>query len=94
MFILDDKTALIGSTDLRTNIPKVENMEYERLIVMKREKPVAVLMTFDQYRKNQDRIDELEDIVLGYMAKDRDEGSTNEDYISMEEVEEKFGLNL
>jgi len=94
MFELDDKTALIGATDLRTKMSEVENMVYEKMFVMKREKPIAVIMTFNQYKKNRDRTDELEDLVLGYVAKERDENSTEKDYISLEESAKKLGISL
>lgn len=94
MFILDDKTALIGTTDLRSRMAEVEDMKYEKMIVMKREKPIAVIMSFDQYKKNYDRTEELEDLVLGYMAKERDEKSTEKDYISLEEAAKKLGITL
>lgn len=94
MFVLDDKTALIGTTDLRSRMAEVEDMQYEKMVVMKREKPIAVIMTFDQYKKNRDRTEELEDLVLGYMAKERDEKSTKKDYISLEEAAKKLGITL
>ena len=94
MFVLDDKTALIGTTDLRTKIGDVENMVYEKMIVMKREKPIAVIMTFNQYQKNRDRTEELEDLVLGYMAKERADTSTKNDYIGLEEAAKKLGISL
>lgn len=94
MFVLDSKTALIGATDLRARISEVEDMTFEKLVVMKREKPVAVIMTFDQYKKTQDKIDELEDIVLGYMAKERDDTSTEKDFINLEEAAKKLGLSI
>ncbi|MFA6024657.1 MAG: hypothetical protein WC777_05690 [Candidatus Gracilibacteria bacterium] len=94
MFILDDKTALIGTTDLRSRMAEVEDMQYEKMVVMKREKPIAVIMTFDQYKKNRDRTEELEDLILGYMAKERDEKSTKKDYISLEEAAKKLGITL
>lgn len=94
MFVLDDKTALIGTTDLRSRMAEVEDMQYEKMVVMKREKPIAVIMTFDQYKKNRDRTEELEDLVLGFMAKERDEKSTKKDYISLEDAAKKLGITL
>lgn len=94
MFELDDKTALIGATDLRTKMSKVEGMEYEKMFVMKRDKPIAVIMTFNQYKKNRERTEELEDLVLGYIAKEREENSSEKDYITFEEAAKKLGLSL
>jgi hypothetical protein len=50
-------------------------------------------MTFDQ-KKTHDRTEELEDLVLGYMAKERDEKSSGKDYISLEEAVKKLGITL
>ncbi len=94
MFVLDDKTALIGSSDLRTRMAEVENMKFEKMFVMKRDKPIAVIMTFDQYKKNCARTEELEDLILAHAAKKRHEASSNDDYISLENAAEQLGINL
>jgi molybdate-binding protein len=94
MFTIDENTGLIGTTDLRTKISEVEDMKYEKLIIMNREKPIAVVMTFKQYQKNWQKMEDLEDLVLGYIAKDRSEKSSSKDFISLEKAAKKLGINI
>jgi len=93
MIQIDDNTILVGTTDLRTEMPKItKNIKIKKIILTKRGKPVAVIEDFEQYKEKEEFIDSFEDLVLGYLAKERDSKSKKSDYLSEEEVNKKLGI--
>jgi len=93
MLNLNDDTVLIGTTELRSKMPEIsKNIKIKKIIVVKRGEPFAVLTDFEQYQEKEDMIDTFEDLVLGYLAKERDKKSSKKDFISSEDVEKKLGI--
>ena len=95
MITINDQLKIIGTTDLRNQIAQLassKNLKVETIIITKRGKPVAVLEDYDNYQRNNEMIESFEDLVLGYMAKEREEKSTKADYITEKEMMKKVGL--
>lgn len=95
MISVTDNTLLIGTAELRKEIPHLtKELKLKTIIVTKKGKPVAVLEDFDEYKEKNRVIETFEDIVLGYLAKERDEKSTEKDFISEKDVAKKLGVTL
>ncbi|QQR83478.1 hypothetical protein IPJ72_06865 [Candidatus Peregrinibacteria bacterium] len=93
MFNLGDDIVMIGSTDLRDKMPKIkQSIKKNKVIVAERGTPFAVLSDFDEYNQKEEIIDTFGDIVLGYLAKERAEKSSEKDYVDSETVEKSIGL--
>lgn len=88
------ETALIGTTELRKEMPNFAQLKIKTVVVMKRGKPVAVLEDFEQFEEKERLLDEFEDIVLGFLAKERDEKSKKNEYISEGVLAKSLGVRL
>jgi prevent-host-death family protein len=93
MIKINDDTILIGITSLRTEMPIIlKEMKKKKVILTKRGKPVAVIEDYDEYQKKEKFLDEMEDIILGNIAKERLEKSKPGDFITHEELIKKLGI--
>lgn len=92
MLTVKQDTTLIGVSELRTKIDELlKKMSHSKVLIEKRNKPVAVIMSNEEYEKTESLLDMAEDIILGYMAKDRLFNTKKEDYISIEEALKMVG---
>jgi prevent-host-death family protein len=86
-------TTLVGISELRIRADEVVRMaQREPVILEKRHKPMAVLVPIAQYERTERVLDELEDYLLGLLAKEREQRSRRKDYLSLEELERRVGL--
>ena len=93
MLNIDGETVLVGATELRSNMPQISrDIKTKKVIVVKRGKPFAVLTDFDEYQEKEDVIDTFEDMVLGYLAKEREEKAKKNDFIDADEVEKEYDV--
>ncbi len=93
MLNINEETLLVGSTELRSSMPRIsKEMKTKKIIIIKRGKPFAILTDFEEYERKEELLETFEDLVLGHLAKERDEKSSEKDFVSAEEVEKKFGL--
>lgn len=93
MLNINDDTILVNATELRANMPKInKQIKLKKVIVMKRGKPFAVLSDYDEFQEKENRLELLEDMILGHLAKQRDEKSKPLDYIPSEEFEKSLDL--
>lgn len=93
MLNVDENTVLIGATELRSKMPQIsKDIKTKKVIVVKRGEPFAVLSDFDGYKEKEEIIDIFEDVVLGYLAKERDQNSSDKDFISSDEVKKKLSI--
>ena len=85
MYTLKEDTTLIGVSELRTHLEKIlEEAKYHKVVIEKRNKPVAVLITIDKYNAIEEILDRLEDYQLGKLAAEREKRSRKKDYIDIE----------
>jgi prevent-host-death family protein len=90
MITVKQNTTLVGVSELRTQMEALlKTLHNTHVVIEKRHKPVAVLVSNEEYEKTQDLLDIAESIVLGALAKARHQNSTDKDYIALEELLKK-----
>lgn len=92
MYTIREDTTLVGVSELRTKIEKIlEEAKLHKIVIEKRNKPIAVLIAIEQYNAMEELLDSVEDLELGRMAKEREKRSSKKDYISLGKALERFG---
>jgi prevent-host-death family protein len=85
MITIKENTTLVGVSELRSGIEKIlEKARKGLVIIEKRHKPQAVLMSSEEYEHMQDVLEVAEDLVLGFIAQERFKKSKEKDYIDIE----------
>lgn len=85
MFTVKENTTLVGVSELRKGIDKIlEKARKGLVIIEKRHKPQAVLMSNEEYEHLTGIVDMAEDLVLGFAASERLKKSKESDYIDIE----------
>jgi len=92
MITVEGKTTIVGVAELRKVMSDIlEKIKSNKVILTKRNKPVGVIVDYEEYKKMEDIIDSLEDYTLGHLAKERAKRKDKR-LISLEEAEKKLGL--
>ncbi len=82
-----EKTTLVGVSELRNNFDKILEMaKKNRVIIEKRKKLKAVLLDLKKYKEMEKMFEAVEDIVLGYLAKQREKNTDLSDYLDIEDL--------
>lgn len=90
---IEENTTLVGTAELRTKMKEVlKAMKVSKVILEMRNKALAVLVPIEKYRKIEALLEEIEDRTLGYIARGREKGAREKDYLSLDQVEKKLGL--
>ena len=85
MYTVKENTTLVGVSELRAGIDKIlEKARKGLVIIEKRHKPQAVLMSNEEYEHLTNILDMAEDLVLGFIAVDRFKNSKETDYLDIE----------
>ena len=85
MLTVKENTTLVGISELRAGIDKIlEKARKGLVIIEKRHKPQAVLMSTEEYEHLTSILDMAEDLVLGFIAADRFKNSKETDYLDIE----------
>ena len=85
MRAIKENTTLVGVSELRSGIEKILKKAQEGLVIIeKRHKPTAVLMSTEEYEHIQSILETAEDLVLGFIADARYKSSNGKDYIDIE----------
>lgn len=93
MFTVKEDTTLVGISELRTNFAKVlEAINKYKVLLEKRNKPLAVIVPVEKYNRMEQLIELIEDAGLGYLAKERDLKSKPGDYIDLNKIEKKLKI--
>ena len=91
MYTIKEETTLVGVSELRNRMDKVlEEARHHKVIIEKRNKPVAVLIAIDQYNAMEEILDRIEDIELGLIAGKREKSSKARDYIPIDKAYKKI----
>ena len=91
MFTVREDTTLVGVSELRTNLDKVlEAMGRSKVLLERRNRPLAVIMSIEKYNLMEKLIELIEDTELGYLAKERDSESGPKDYIDIYTAEKRL----
>jgi prevent-host-death family protein len=92
MITVDEKTTIVGVAELRKMISDIlEKVKSNKVILTKRNKPVGVIVDYEEFKEMEEIIDTLEDYVLGYLAKERAQRKGKK-LITLEEAEKRLGL--
>lgn len=92
MITVDEKTTIVGVAELRNEIVKViKELKKHKVILTRRNKPVGVLIDYDEYEKISRIEEEFEDLVLGLIARERSQRKGRRT-ITLEDAEKKVGL--
>lgn len=95
MFHIKDQTTLVGATELRTALPGLsKNLKSQKIIIVKRGKPLAVLQDFEQYEEREKAFDLMEDLILSKLAETRYNQSGPADYLDEKTIAKKLRINL
>ena len=88
-----EDTTLVGLSEFRTRAEAiVKAAQREPVVVEKRHKPIAVLVPIAQYERTEEALDQIEDYILGLLAKEREQRSHRKDFLTLEELERRVGL--
>ncbi len=92
MITVEEKTTIVGVAELRKMIPDIlEKVKSSKVILTRRNKPVGVIVDYEEYKKMEEIIDTFEDYVLGYLDKERARRKDKK-WITLEEAERQLGL--
>lgn len=87
MITIKENTTLVGVSELRKGIEKILKIAQKGLIIIeKRHKPAAILMSNEEYEHIQHLVETAEDIVLGTVAHERFKNSKETDYVDIEKL--------
>jgi len=91
MYTVKEDTALVGVSELRNRIDKLlKQTRHHKIVIEKRNKPVAVLIAIDEYNAMEEILDRVEDLELGRAAKEREKKSKAGDYIPIDKAYKKI----
>ncbi len=92
MITVEEKTTIVGVAELRKMISDIlEKVKSNKVILTKRNKPVGVIVDYEEFKEMEEIIDTFEDYVLGYLAKERAQRKDKK-LITLEEAEKRLGL--
>lgn len=92
MFTIKEDTTLVGVSELRTRLEKIiEEAKRHKVVIEKRNKPIAVIVAIDRYNAMEEFLDKFEDYELSNLARLREKGSSKKDYIALEDAFRKIG---
>jgi len=92
MITVEEKTTIIGVAELRKVIADIlEKIKSNKVILTRRNKPVGVIVDYDEYKKMEEIIENLEDYILGHLAKERAQRKDKK-LITLEQAEKRLGL--
>ena len=87
MITIKEDTTLVGVSELRTHIEQVlAESKKHKVLIGKRNKPIAVLLDMEKYNRMEHTLELLEDFALGVLAKERDSQPKSADYVDIEEA--------
>jgi prevent-host-death family protein len=87
MLTVKENTTFVGVSELRSGLDKILEKARKGLVVIeKRRKPQAVLMSSEEYEYMTDMLDTAEDLVLGFIASERLKNSSAADYVDIESL--------
>lgn len=72
MFTVEEKTTLVGITDLRTKAKKmIEALKDSRVVLTERSRPCAVVLDYKEFKRMQDLIELAEEGIDAIEIKKR-----------------------
>ena len=91
MITIKENTTLVGVSELRTHLDEIlAESKKHKVLIGKRNRPVAVLISMEKYHQMEETIEALEDYALGYLAQERQKRSKLSDYIDLKDAYKKI----
>lgn len=85
MITVKEDTTIVGVSELRTHIEKIlEESKKHKVLIGKRNKPIAVLLDMEKYNRMEHTLELLEDFALSFLAKERDSKTKSSEYVDIE----------
>ena len=92
MYTVKEDTTLVGVSELRTSLDRIlKEAKFHKVIIEKRNKPIAVLMAIDRYNEVEAILDAIEDHELARIARQRERSASTKDYLPIEKIFKKVG---
>lgn len=93
MHTFKEDTTFVGVSELRTNLDRIiDQSKKHKVLIGRRNKPVAVLMDIERFNQMQELLDEFEDYMLAEQAKKRHTKSRPTDYLPLEIFKKKYHI--
>jgi prevent-host-death family protein len=93
MISVKEDTTIVGITELRKMIPQIlKKIKQEKVILTRRNRPIGILVDYEEYERMEKMIGAFEDQVLGQLAKER-ASRKDRKTIGLEEAERRVGIN-
>lgn len=93
MLSVKEDTTIVGITELRKMIPEIlKKIKQEKVILTRRNRPIGILVDYEEYERMEKMIEALEDQVLGQLARER-ASRKDRRTIDLEEAERRVGIN-
>jgi len=92
MLTVKEDTTVIGITELRKMIPEIlKKIKREKVILTRRNRPIGVLVDYEEFERIEQMIDLIEDELLGKLSSERASRKSRKT-IPLEEAERRVGL--
>jgi prevent-host-death family protein len=92
MLRMKEGMAVVGVAELRREGPRlIGELRRHKVVLTRRNKPVGVLINYEDYLRMQSMTERLENLVLGHEAKKR-ASRRGRKVLSLDEAERRVGL--
>ena len=86
MITINEKSSIAALSELRTKSEAIlKQLSKNKVILQKHNKPVAVMLSYQQYVALEELLDRIEDYTLGMTALERDKKASKKDFVDIEE---------
>jgi prevent-host-death family protein len=92
MLTVKEDTTVVGITELRKMIPEIlKKIKTEKVILTRRNRPIGILLDYQEFERIEQMVDLIEDDLLGKLANERTSRKSRKT-VSLEEAEKRVGL--
>ncbi len=85
MITISERATIAALSELRTKSEEIlKQLSKNRVILQKHNKPVAVMLSYQQYAALEQLLDRIEDYTLGMTALERDQKASKKDFVDIE----------
>jgi len=85
MITINEKSTIAALSELRTKSEEIlKQLSKNKVILQKHNKPVAVMLSYEQYSMLEKLLDRIEDYTLGMTALERDKEISKQDFVDIE----------
>lgn len=93
MKTVKEETTLVGISELRTKADEIlQRMNRSTVVIERRHKPLAVMLPIARYEEMEALLDLVEEGLLGYVAKQREQRTPRRAYLPLEEIERRLKI--